>query len=369
MEAPGNSDPGLMPVKPTSAVYVHIPFCRRQCYYCNFSKFIYDRSSEEKYTEYLCRELKLRKNKVAPIRTIYFGGGSPAVLTDSSLERIINAIHENFNTSDVSEMTVEINPEECSPGKLRFLRDSGFNRISIGVQSFSDKDLLYLSRNHDSEKAVEGLETALITGFNSVSADLIIGLPHQEFKTLEKNIRTLFSMGVDHLSAYLLEGVKEYGERRAPDAEHQSVLYNVFRERAGAAGYDQYEISNFCRDGKYSEHNLNYWEGGSYIGTGSSASGYENGIDYTNFAELRKYYGSIAEMNIPVADTMENEFLTRALVTGLRLVKGIDKNKFKVFKPKILELIEEGFLEEADNFYRVAPSKMVVLNEILSYLL
>ena len=369
MEAPENPDISVVPEKSPSAIYIHIPFCRRECYYCNFSKLKYEQNSAEKYTDLLCTELKLRRDQHSYIKTVYFGGGSPAIIPDASLTKIIEALYENYNIGKLSEMTVEVNPEECSIEKLNFLKSVGFNRISIGVQSFSDEDLKYLSRNHSGVQSREALETAIKAGFDSVSADLIIGLPDQKKKTLENNIKIISSAGVNHLSAYILEGVKEYGGRKSPDADHQSNLYNTFREKISGTEFDQYEVSNFCRAEAYSEHNMNYWEGGSYIGAGLSASGYESGIDYTNYSDMENYCRSIESMKIPIADRIENDPVKRSLVTGLRLTKGIEKEKFTIYESRIRELIEEGFLEETEKYYRVVPSRMVVLNEILTYLI
>lgn len=369
MEVPGNPDISVVPEKSPSAIYIHIPFCRRECYYCNFAKYKFELDSAKKYTDLLCTELKLRKDQDSIIKTIYFGGGSPAVIPDASLAKIFDALHENFNVGKLSEMTVEVNPEECSREKLSFLKGVGFNRISIGAQSFSDEDLKYLSRNHSGVQAMEALETAFKTGFDSVSADMIIGLPDQKKKTLINNIKIITSTEVNHLSAYILEGVKEYGGRQSPDSDHQSSLYNIFREEISGSGFDQYEVSNFCRKEGYSEHNMNYWEGGSYIGAGLSASGYEKGIDYTNYSDIDNYSRSIENMKLPIAERIENDPVKRSLVTGLRLIKGIEKEKFAIYEPGIRELIEEGFLEETESYYRVIPSRMVVLNEILTYLI
>jgi len=369
MEALGNPEVINRSRDDFLALYIHIPFCRRECYYCNFTKFTYEQKSAEKYKEYLCRELKLRNNTSTPVKTVYFGGGSPAVLPKTFLEEIVRVIHKNFKMDQVSEITLEINPEECDRGKLEFIRELGFNRLSVGVQSFSDNDLRYLNRNHDAKRGREALDAALNTGFESVNADLIIGLPGQTEKSIDENIKILSGSGAGHISAYILEGVKSFGERDNPDPDQQSFLYNYFREKAGSAGFDQYEVSNFCRGQKVSLHNMNYWEGGSYIGAGLSASGYENGEDYTNYSDTENYYKSIDNEKLPVGFRKKHDGLTRSLAIGLRLVKGINKNKFSFLRPRILKLIEEGFLEETEKYYRVVPSRLVVLNGILTYLI
>ncbi|MEN8223548.1 MAG: radical SAM family heme chaperone HemW [Acidobacteriota bacterium] len=369
MGAPENPEVSIKPAKAPSAIYIHVPFCRRECYYCNFTKFRYDKWAAGEYTKYLCRELKLRGDTGPLIKTVYFGGGSPAVVPEIFLEEIVSTIRENFNLEEVSEMTIEINPEECSPEKLNFLKGLGFNRVSVGVQSFSDKDLQYLGRNHDARRAREALDEALNTGFESVNADLIIGLPGQTEEVLKENVMILSGSGADHISAYILEGVKNFGGRELPDPDQQSYLYNHFRKEAGSSGFDQYEVSNFCRGRKFSMHNMNYWEGGSYIGAGLSAAGFENGEDYMNYTAPENYYGSIKNGKIPVEIRTRHDILERSLAIGLRLVRGIKKEKLSHLKPRILELMDEGFLEETEKYYRVVPSRLVVLNEILSYLI
>ncbi len=368
-EALGYPDVKKMPAKDTSAIYIHIPFCKRECYYCNFTKFKYEEDSAKKYADLLCSELEMRKNSKHEINTVYFGGGSPAVIPAASLEKIIVFLNDNFRTDIVTEMTIEINPEECNKEKLNFFKDLGFNRVSVGVQSFYDPDLRYLSRNHSGAIALEAVKTVLKTGFDSVSVDFIIGIPGQEIETLEKNISIITSSDVNHVSAYLLEGVKEFGNRPQPDADHQSYIYDIFREKISEKGFEQYEISNYSRDGNISKHNMNYWESGNYIGAGLSASGYEDEIDYTNHSNMGDYGRSVRNNIIPVKERTKNDPLKRALVTGLRLSKGIEKDKFAFYEPGIRKLIEEGFLEEMKNSYRVIPSRMVVLNEILSYLI
>ncbi len=369
MKAPENPEAINRPEDKVSALYIHIPFCRRECYYCNFTKFKYEKAGAEKYVQYLCRELQLKKNIAVPIKTVYFGGGSPALIPDKFLEEIVTTIKKNYNTKEVSEMTIEINPEECSQGKFSFFKELGFNRVSVGVQSFSDEDLKYLNRNHDAGRGRKALTEAINADFKSVNADLIIGLPCQTEKSLDESIKIISDLGADHISAYILEGVKSFGKREIPDPDQQSYLYDHFREKAGSSGFKQYEVSNFCRDNKISIHNMNYWEGGSYIGAGLSASGFELGEDYTNFSDLDPYFRSLEEGKIPVEIRTKHEILTRSLVVGLRLVRGISKDRFSPFKSRILELIEEGFLEETDKFYKVVPSRLVVLNEILSYLI
>jgi oxygen-independent coproporphyrinogen-3 oxidase len=329
----------------------------------------FSEEAEKRFTSLLCREIEMRKDRNIRLNTIYFGGGSPAVIPPGSIEKIVKTVSESFDTAKIREMTIEVNPEEGNSDRLILLGSMGFNRVSVGVQSFSDADLRYLSRNHTADQAVKCLESARSAGFDSVSADLIIGLPSQDECSVGKNIDILSDMGVDHVSAYLLEGVKSFGGRGRPDPDRQADIYNYFRERIGTAGYEQYEVSNFCRSGKYSMHNMNYWEGGSYIGAGLSASGYLDGSDYSNYTNIDTYENAIQKNVLPVAVAAVHNQASRDLFTGLRLARGVAKEKAAGYETKFSDLIGEGFIEETESYFRVKPSHLVILNDILAYLL
>jgi len=353
----------------SSSIYIHIPFCKRECYYCNFSKLKHENRIAEEYFKLLCSELILRGDVETEIQTVYFGGGSPAIIRNEYLENIIDTIHNNFNTDKISEMTIEINPEECISDKLTFLKNLGFNRISIGVQSFNENDLKYLSRNHTAVQSEKAVEKAGEAGFENISVDYIIGLPNQTCSDLKENLNIISSYNVLHVSAYMLEGVKDYGGRDIPTPEHQNLLYNFFREEVSVNGFEQYEVSNFCKNKKVSKHNLTYWQGGSYIGVGLSASGYEGGIDYKNYSEMRTYKESILKQKLPIQENEKYDRVKRNLITGFRLVNGIDKRIVGTYEKKIKELVGEGLIEETKKTYRIVPSNLIFLNEILVYLL
>jgi len=353
----------------SSSIYIHIPFCKRECYYCNFSKLKYESGRVKEYNKFLCDELILRGEEGTKVQTIYFGGGSPAIIRNEYLENIIDTIHDNFNTGNVSEMTIEINPEECISDKLTFLKNLGFNRISIGVQSFNKNDLKYLSRNHTAVQSEKAVEKAGKAGFENISVDFIIGLPNQTCSDLKKNIAMISSYNVPHVSAYILEGVKNFLGRNIPDSEHQSLLYQYFREEAAANGFKQYEVSNFCKSGKVSKHNLRYWQGEEYIGTGLSASGYKAGIDYKNYSNMKTYTKLISNKQLPIQESERHDTDKRNLITGFRLVNGIDKRIVGIYEKKIKELVNEGLITETKHTYKIAPKNLILLNEILVYLL
>jgi len=351
------------------SLYIHIPFCRRACFYCSFTRLKYNEDLAAVYADALCRELELRKSRDDAMGTIYFGGGSPAVIADRFLEAIVHRMRENFNTEHVTEMSVEINPEECTGEKLDLLKALGFTRISVGAQSFSDQDLLYLGRNHNAADAKAALIRAIQGGFDSVSADLIIGLPGQTRETVKANTDILSGSGVHHISAYMLEGVSDFHGRVPPGADHQAEIYRALQEELDAAGYDQYEVSNFCRDGALSRHNLNYWKGGSYVGAGLSAAGFEQGEDYRNYSDMNTYIRSVDKGILPVEGRTRHDPVKRSVITGLRLTEGIPKKWLSGYEQRIGELQGEGYLEEEAGNVRVPPSKLSVLHDILTFLI
>ncbi len=310
----------------------------------------------------------MRGNRECSIETIYFGGGSPALLTDKYLKRIFDTVKNNFDISGVDEITIEVNPEEGDVDKLKFLKTLGFNRLSIGVQSFADIDLRYLERNHDAKQSLKSVESALKSGYKRVSVDLIIGLPVQDDKSLLRNIELLNEFKVSHVSAYLLESVKNFHGKHQTDPDQQGRMYDFFRNQIEKYGFEQYEVSSFCNRKDYSLHNLNYWEGGDYIGIGLGASGYEKGIDYLNYSDFNRYFSAIRNGNLPVAREEKNDPEKRKIFAGLRMVKGVLKKEVPSFNKKIGELVKEGLIEETEERFFVPPNNLVILNEIISFL-
>jgi oxygen-independent coproporphyrinogen-3 oxidase len=346
-----------------AGIYIHFPFCKRTCFYCHFTKQAFDSSLADRYIEALVKEIRLSRNNNYRLDTIYMGGGSPSLLNEGQTAAILDAIGGNFELAEEVETTVEMNPEDVTVEKLRFLKRLGVNRLSIGAQSFNRADLDYLRRTHGVEQSLAAVELALTHGFSNINADFIISLPHQTRQSLEAGLLTLGRYHIPHVSAYILEGVDEGEERH--DRDHE--LYFFTREQLLNRGYIHYEISNFSKPGFQSRHNLKYWTDKSYIGVGLSAAGYENGADYKNTVDLRDYFAKIAASRLPRGEVSAPDVSLRKIITGLRLLEGIPRDHFSNHQDPLEFLLSDGFLVETNGNIAVSPQKLLLLNEILSY--
>ncbi len=263
-----------------AGIYIHIPFCRQKCYYCDFYKTV-NTSLTVKFLPALESEIILRKGYLESetIETIYFGGGTPSVLTESELADILQTLHQQYSISCDAEITFEANPDDLSIEYLQGLKRTGVNRLSIGIQSFQDTFLKKMNRRHTAMQAVEAIENAANLGFDNISVDLIYGLPGLSSTAWKKDLKQVFKLPVQHLSAYHLtyhEGTAFYTWLKKGALkelkEAQSVSqFEILVEQAEKNGFEQYEISNFAKDRLYSKHNSSYWLGTKYLGLGPSA--------------------------------------------------------------------------------------------------
>ncbi|MGE5340046.1 MAG: radical SAM family heme chaperone HemW [Candidatus Omnitrophota bacterium] len=350
-------------------IYIHIPFCRRGCFYCHFVKKPYRTDMAERYVKALVRELKLHTNPCYLVDTVYIGGGSPSLLNGRQIIEIMDAVCANFQTTPSMECTFEMNPEDVTRDQLRILKENGFNRLSIGVQSFVPEDLRYLKRTHSVQQSLDAIDNALDNGFTNLNIDFIISLPTQTKESLTKNFSNLQTFSamknyeIPHVSAYLLEEVEE-GEARE---ERDHEFYFFTREQLGNLGYDQYEISNFSKPGFRSRHNLKYWKNLPYIGTGLSASGFEHGLDYKNTVKLKVYFDKIDQGVLPKVDVKRQNPSLRRIVMGLRLLEGIPEAYFNDYKEELDFLLDNHMLIRHEGNISVNPEKLLILNEILTH--
>ena len=320
-----------------AGIYIHVPFCTQRCIYCDF----YSQTDERLRADYLRairRELEMRADELGgeAVETIYFGGGTPSQLHAADFAPIFRTIQQHYDASACREITLEANPDDITDTYLRDLRtDLPFDRISLGVQSFSDADLRRLNRRHDAAEAILAVRRCLDAGFTNLSIDLIYGLPDQTTKAWARNLDTALRLGVTHLSAYHLsyeEGTPIYrqlqqGSLRAVDEETSVSLYHMLTERAAAEGWVHYEVSNFCRPGRFARHNTAYWTGAKYLGIGPSAHSYDGRSRRWNVASLRRYIAGIAarqpdcEREVTDDEMRYNEYLMTRLRTmwGVRL--------------------------------------------------
>ncbi len=318
-----------------AGIYVHIPFCKIFCNYCDFYHII----SPGDHTEFiktLLLEAKTKQNYAGndPVSTIYIGGGTPSVLSVKELETVLNCLKTWFSVEDDSEITIELNPDDVTYNYLKKLKKLGFNRISLGIQSWSDEDLKMLNRRHTSAQAATALQDTIKAGFENISADLIYGIPGMAVKEWENNINKTLGYNIKHLSAYHLTiepgtvfgKMKDEGLLKEIDEEESNMQFNILLKRTESAGFIQYEISNFSKPGYFSVHNSNYWNQVPYIGLGPSAHSFNGYSRQWNVSDMKKYikqvnneeqYFEKEELN---AKTRFNEYI----MTSLRTMWGID---------------------------------------------
>lgn len=345
-------------------LYVHLPFCLRKCPYCAF----YSVSGAEKdFVPYVKRvEKEAGRYSSRPVDSIYFGGGTPTVLSAGLLADLLQELLKRFPCS--GEITIEANPATVSPASLEILRRAGFNRISIGVQSLSDTELLFLGRLHSAEEAVRAVKEAAAAGFDNISADIMFGLPGQTPEDVARTAERLCHLPVSHISAYSLsiEDGTPFAARslQLPEEEAEREMYYALRRILKKNGFQQYEISNFARPGKEAVHNTNYWLCGEYIGLGAGAHGFTDGVRYENVQNLEAYLASedaVADKTVLTdADRYEERYML-----GLRMREGIrdDGNK------NVPRLIHAGLLEKNGENIRLTERGMDIANFVITELI
>src|SRR5215217_5604952 len=319
-----------------AGLYVHIPFCSSRCSYCDFATGLYQSELAERYVRALINEIQTSRNNGENVDTIYFGGGTPSLLGPSQLERILAALYDSFKIATGPEITLEINPGSATPEKLRAFCSLGVNRASFGAQTFDNAELAKLGRSHDSAAALRTFADLRDAGFANVSFDLIAGLPGQTLTGWQRNIKQALDLAPEHLSFYLLEvhsgtPLAEHirrGIQPEPDEDLAAVMYEWMIEQATASGYEHYEISNLCRPGFHSRHNVKYWTAAPYYGFGCSAHSYDGAMRrWSNQRDVMKYVEIIESGESPVADEQqlsEIDVRSEAVFLGMRLMRGID---------------------------------------------
>lgn len=285
-----------------AGIYIHIPFCKTRCIYCDF--YSTTRSDlKERYIRALCRELRIRKDYLegATIETIYFGGGTPSQLDEEEFRQVFATIEEVYGMEHCKEITLEANPDDLTEEYVTRLHRLPFNRISMGIQTFDDVTLKLLNRRHNAMQAIKAVDRCRRTGFENISIDLIYGLPGETDERWERDLKQAVSLNVEHISAYHLtyeEGTRIYEllqahRIREVDEESSVRFFSVLIDTLDAAGYEHYEISNFCRPGKYSRHNTSYWKGIPYLGCGPAAHSFNTHTREWNVASLEEYMQGI----------------------------------------------------------------------------
>lgn len=371
-------------------VYIHIPFCRQKCFYCDFPSFAGRERYESDYIDALCRETAVQgaryRGRWGRPATVYMGGGTPSVLPAELMEKLLVRLQNVFCTAEDCgqgqempwEFTVECNPGTIAPAYLKMLRRYGVNRLSFGVQTFDDVLLKRIGRIHTGAQAREAMELARAAGFRNVSMDLIYGLPDETIEMLQHDLETMISLQPEHISIYGLQlekgtafaKMQEMGKLHLPDEDTVEEMYDTMTLFLPQHGYARYEISNFAKPGFESRHNLSYWQDVPYLGLGAAAHSYLEGQRYENVHEIPLYIEGIRSGK---GVRREEEPVTRAIAMeefaflALRTAKGIDKRRFaekfgvtlaEVYAEPIAKLSQQGLLAEEGDFVHLTELGM-----------
>jgi oxygen-independent coproporphyrinogen III oxidase len=366
-------------------LYLHIPFCSAICNYCNFNRGLFDAELKQQYVAALREEIHQRADG-ASADTVFFGGGTPSLLEPTEIADLIEACRAGFALSPDAEITLEANPETVSDERLAGFRRAGVNRLSFGVQSFRDEELLRLSRLHSAARARDAFRQARRAGFDNISLDLMMWLPQQSLPDWLASVEGLIELSPDHASLYLLEIYPNAPLRDAmarakwslaPD-DDAADMYLQAMERLDAAGYAQYEISNVARPGRESRHNLKYWTDGEWLGFGCGAHSTRNGVREKNVSSTTEYIARVADRGQMAAERREltaQERVEEALFTGLRLCRGLDltevKSRYAVdvwaeYGGELQPFVEGGLLIYDGGRMRLTRAGMLLAHEVMT---
>lgn len=372
-----------------AGIYIHIPFCKTRCIYCDF--YSTTRSElKERYIHALCHELETRRQYLQgeSIETIYFGGGTPSQLSGEDFQQVFDTIEKTYSMGQVQEITLEANPDDLTPQYVQTLTNLPFNRISMGLQTFDEATLRLLNRRHTAAQAITAIERCREAGFRNISIDLIYGLPGETAERWEHDLTQAIALNPEHISAYHLiyeEGTPIYKMLQQHcvsevDEESSVHFFSSLIDRLTTAGYEHYEISNFCRPGYPSRHNTSYWQGIPYLGCGPSAHSFNRREREWNIASLNKYLLGIEngerayETEILDTTTRYNE----RIITSIRTSQGLSLTKLKEeFGTELWQYclnmaapsIKNGMLEERGDNLRLTRKGIFISDSIMSDLL
>lgn len=346
-----------------SGIYIHIPFCKKACHYCDFH-FSTSVRKKPQMMQAICRELEMRKQEVlGQVATIYFGGGTPSLLDQEELEQVIDQIYNNYNLAGTPEITLEANPDDLSENKISMLAQTPVNRLSIGVQSFFEKDLQLMNRAHNQKEAFQSIKKAL-EYFDNVSVDLIYGIPGMSNERWRQNLDIILDLGIPHVSTYALtvepktalDHMIQKGKIKPPAEETLKEQYDIMIEKLTTAGFENYEFSNFGKNGFYSRNNSAYWSGMPYLGIGPSAHSFDGKSRKWNVSNNPVYTKAIEQGELPAEteDLTPTDKYNEYIMTRLRTREGIDLDRLEIDFGVIFRehcekeaepLLEKGLLE------------------------
>ncbi|HEY0299295.1 MAG TPA: radical SAM family heme chaperone HemW [Arachidicoccus sp.] len=355
-------------------IYIHIPYCKKACHYCNFH-FSTTRYNTAEMMQCIRQEIDLRKDYLQDeIETIYFGGGTPSIIDAAELKKMIEKIHEVFHVNRDAEITLEANPDDISKENLSNWKNIGFNRLSIGTQSFHQSDLAWMNRAHSAQQAFQGIMLAKDYGFENISCDLIYGTPLLDNDMWAENLSIINSLNIAHLSAYALSIEpqtalhKMIEKHKTPDInlEKQAHQFDILMQWAQENSFEHYEISNFAKQGLRSKHNSSYWQGKYYLGLGPSAHSFNGNARQWNVSNNALYIQSLKknELNFEEEYLSEENKLNESVMISLRTIEGIDlpklENVFGVKQRQRLENISQKYLN--NNFLIKENNHLVLTN-------
>jgi oxygen-independent coproporphyrinogen-3 oxidase len=380
-------------------MYVQVPFCQTKCTYCNFHTGVFSSDLYAPYVEAICREVAeyprlLEESQIADVPnavvdTVYFGGGTPSLLDPAGLGRVLDSMRAGFECK-FEEVTLEADPETISREKAAAWRRAGFNRVSMGVQSFENNELKAAGRMHRREDVFRASRILRETGIENISFDLIAGLPHQTRDSWDESVAALLSLRPEHVSVYLMEidessrlglevltGGTRYSASALPDDDSMASFYERACARLSEAGYVHYEISNWAMPGFESRHNLKYWQRQPYCGFGAGAHSFNGKQRWANAHDPAAYVRAIGEGRFPVeqlASVSREDALGEELFLGLRQLAGIDLARIETeyhanLQPRVEQLCAQGLVEWDGNLLRLAPDRLTVSNEVFVHLL
>lgn len=374
-----------MKTKNKIELYIHIPFCKSKCRYCDFCSFSASEETIYTYIKKLKQELSFwgQKLKTKEVVTIFIGGGTPSYLKQQYIKEICETVFCNFCVSDNAEITIEANPGTVDLEKLCTYRECGINRISFGLQSTMKEELQYLGRIHTFEEFLQSFHWARQAGFCNINVDLMSAVPKQTLKSYEKNLRTIAELSPEHISAYSLiieEGTPFYNddklEELLPSEEDEVLMYEMTEKILKEYGYAKYEISNYAKAGYESRHNLGYWSHIPYLGVGLNASSYIDEKRFENPSDMREYLNiSSFDQEYDHAKPLSiHEQMEEFMFLGLRKTKGVSKREFEerfscsiasVYEKPLKEAMKQDMLKEVDDHIFLTQKGTLVSNQIL----
>ncbi|HEV2196316.1 MAG TPA: radical SAM family heme chaperone HemW [Candidatus Acidoferrum sp.] len=381
-------------------IYVQVPFCQTKCTYCNFHTGVVAKKRFKPYVSAVCKEIRGHEELLRAagahwesgeneeskyfVDTMYFGGGTPSLLDAEHLKRIIEAVRQAFS-SGFQEVTLEADPETIEPGKAGAWVRAGIDRVSFGVQSFSDKELVAAGRMHRRTDVYRAVPILRKAGIRNISFDLIAGLPHQTKESWKQSLEELIALGPEHVSVYLLEvdegsrlgkellaGGARYSAAAVPSEDEMAEFYEMAQEKLGTAGYRHYEISNWAKPGLEAKHNLKYWKREAYLGFGAGAHSFSRRQRWANAHDAATYVSAIESGRLPVEqlETVTAELaLEEELFLGLRQLNGIDVRRIEreygvALGERFAPLTAAGLVEREGDMVRLTEEKLSVSNEV-----